>query len=342
MMKKIIPVAKDVLTAVIVILILVSLMFAYTGVWPPMVVIESGSMMHDDSSYGKIGTIDPGDFTFVKKVNDRNDVITYYQGEKIGYETYSNYGDVIIYVKNGAGGTPVIHRAMCWVEVNITDNKTFYDIPELGWYGNESISIHELNIDRYKPSHSGFLTKGDNNNGCDQDPSVGIEDELGRKVELVKPDWIIGKARGEIPWFGGIKLYVDDCSQGTNNAGNVAQDCWVMLGVFIIIIFMVPVAGDYIYDFLSTKKLFQRDQRKVFERREHAFPTTKKLFQRKQRKVFGSQEAAPPALSKKHSRFFVDSQESKIAIMKKGRRKKRIELNRLKKIEYDVNVKNKL
>ena len=42
------PVVKDVLTAVIVILIIVAGMFAYTGVWPPMVVIESGSMMHDD------------------------------------------------------------------------------------------------------------------------------------------------------------------------------------------------------------------------------------------------------------------------------------------------------
>jgi len=43
MLKKMLPIFKDVLTAVIVILIIVAAMFAYTGVWPPMVVIESGA-----------------------------------------------------------------------------------------------------------------------------------------------------------------------------------------------------------------------------------------------------------------------------------------------------------
>ncbi|MBU2565533.1 MAG: S26 family signal peptidase [Candidatus Thermoplasmatota archaeon] len=265
MLKKVLPVVKDVLTAVIVILIIVAAMFAYTGVWPPMVVIESGSMMHDDSSYGKIGAIDPGDFTFVKKVNGRNDVITYYQGEKTGYKTYSDYGDVIVYVKNGVGGTPVIHRAMCWVEVNITDNETFYDVPELDYYHLSAITIAELNLHNYNPNvnHSGFLTKGDANNGCDQDSSAGIEDELGRKVGIVKLEWIIGKARGEIPWFGGIKLSVDDWSGGTNNAGNVAQDCWVMLGISILILFTLPIAADYSFQLLSLKKQEKKKKRKI-------------------------------------------------------------------------------
>lgn len=265
MLKKVLPVVKDVLTAVIVILIIVAAMFAYTGVWPPMVVIESGSMMHDDSSYGKIGTIDPGDFTFVKKINGRNDVVTYYQGEKTGYKTYSNYGDVIVYVKNGVGGTPVIHRAMCWVEVNVTEEGVFYDIPELNYYHISTITITELNLNNYDPNvnHSGFLTKGDANNGCDQDSSAGIEDELGRKVGIVKPEWIIGKARGEIPWFGGIKLSVDDWSSGTNNAGNVAQDCWVMLGVSILILFTLPIAADYSFQLLSVKKQEKKKNIKI-------------------------------------------------------------------------------
>lgn len=265
MLKKMLPVVKDVLTAVIVILIIVAGMFAYTGVWPPMVVIESGSMMHDDSPYGKIGTIDPGDFTFVKKINSRNDIVTYYQGEKTGYKTYSDYGDVIVYVKNGAGGTPVIHRAMCWVEVNITGNGTFYDIPELNYYHLSAITITKLNLHNYDPkvNHSGFLTKGDANNGCDQDSSAGIEDELGRKVETVKLEWIVGKAEGEIPWFGGIKLSVDDWSQGTNNAGNVAQDCWVMLGISILILFTLPIAADYSFQLLSLKKQEKKKKRKI-------------------------------------------------------------------------------
>lgn len=265
MLKKMLPMVKDVLTAVIVILIIVAVMFAYTGVWPPMVVIESGSMMHDDSAYGKIGTIDPGDFAFVKKVNDRNDVVTYYQGKKAGYETYGNYGDVIIYIKNGVGGTPVIHRAMCWVEVNITENGTFYDVPELNYYHLSTITITELNLRDYDPkvNHSGFLTKGDANNGCDQDPSAGIEDGLGRKVEIVKLEWIVGKAQGEIPWFGAIKLSVDDWSTGTNNAGNVAPDCWVMLGVSILILFILPISMDYLLQLISVKKQKKKEKREI-------------------------------------------------------------------------------
>ena len=265
MLKKMLPIFKDVLTAVIVILIIVAVMFAYTGVWPPMVVIESGSMMHDDSPYGKIGTIDPGDFTFVKKVNSRNDIVTYYQGEKTGYKTYSNYGDVIVYVKNGVGGTPVIHRAMCWVEVNITEEGVFYDVPELNYYHLSAITITELNLHNYDPkvNHSGFLTKGDANNGCDQDSSAGIEDELGRKVEIVKLEWIVGKAEGEIPWFGGIKLSVDDWSRGTNNAGNIAQDCWVMLGISVLILFTLPIAADYSFQLLSVKKQEKKKKREI-------------------------------------------------------------------------------
>jgi signal peptidase len=265
MLKKMLPVVKDILTAVIVILIIVAGMFAYTGVWPPMVVIESGSMMHDDSPYGKIGTIDPGDFTFVKKVNSRNDIVTYYQGEKTGYKTYSNYGDVIVYVKNGVGGTPIIHRAMCWVEVNITGNETFYDIPELNYYHLSAITITELNLHNYDPkvNHSGFLTKGDHNNQCDQDAYPSIADNLNRPVELVKVDYIVGKAEGEIPWFGGIKLSVDDWSRGTNNAGNVAQDCWVMLGISVLILFTLPIAADYSFQLLSMKKQEKKKKREI-------------------------------------------------------------------------------
>lgn len=265
MLKKLLPVVKDVLTAVIVILIIVAVMFAYTGVWPPMVVIESGSMMHDDSAYGKIGTIDPGDFTFVKKVNGRNDIVTYYQGERTGYKTYSNYGDVVVYIKNGVGGTPVIHRAMCWVEVNITENGTFYDVPELNYYHLSAITITELNLHNYNPNvnHSGFLTKGDHNTHCDQDAYPSIADNLNKPVELVKLEWIVGKAQGEIPWFGAIKLSVDDWSAGTNNAGNVAQDCWVMLVISVLILFILPISADYLLQLMSVKRQKKKEKRKI-------------------------------------------------------------------------------
>ena len=43
--------------------LLLGSMFLSTGTFPPMVVVESGSMMHDDE--GQIGAIDPGDLVLV-------------------------------------------------------------------------------------------------------------------------------------------------------------------------------------------------------------------------------------------------------------------------------------
>ncbi|MDI6855519.1 MAG: S26 family signal peptidase [Candidatus Thermoplasmatota archaeon] len=415
---------KDLLVASIIILIILTAMYAYTGVWPPIVVIESNSMEHSGAPYGRLGTIDAGDFTFVKKVNGREDIVTYYQGKQRGYTTYGNYGDVIIFLKNGLPGTPLIHRAMVWVELNITyvhlpeeemlgygsgqnidlwyllradrepaqqftptsdfliskvrlyirmesggggtinvvirpdtgndlpddavaltsiatnssasasgvwldfvfservllkagvkywihaacndsvgyawatksadayitgifarkeaeswvkyptydtffyvyGNKTqekiLYDVPELGIFNQSSITIEGL-VNNYKPwfkgeRHSGFITKGDANDCCDQ---------RSRNGELVKVDWIIGVARGELPWFGGIKLLFDDLTTGSSNAGNVRGDCWAMLVVAIALLLAVPTSIDYSYPFIKNKIVAFREQRKIKKKR---------------------------------------------------------------------------
>lgn len=228
---------KDVLVAVIIILIILTGMYAYTRVWPPIVVIESSSMTHENAPYGRVGTIDAGDFTFVKKVNGRSDIVTYYQGRERGYMTYGNYGDVIIFQKNGVPGTtPIIHRAIVWIE----KNSSRYDIPELGWYGNASVDLPEFNLAGYCPNESGFITKGDNNLDCD-------------RHRPVKPEWIIGVARGEIPWFGAIKLLFDDWTQGAHNTQFISQDCWVMLIVSIALIIIIPMGIDFSYPWVNRK-----------------------------------------------------------------------------------------
>src|SRR5437867_4490937 len=80
---------KDVILAIVIVGGVLGGLFVFTGVWPPMVVVESGSMMHAlctapstpsfcDAAvgYGKFGTIDPGDMVFVKKIDKREDVAT--------------------------------------------------------------------------------------------------------------------------------------------------------------------------------------------------------------------------------------------------------------------------
>ena len=75
--------------------ILIGSMWGYTQNWPPMVVVESESMMHAEDS--EVGVIDTGDLVLVKKTSGRGDITTYIEGKKRDYKTYGEYGDVIIY-----------------------------------------------------------------------------------------------------------------------------------------------------------------------------------------------------------------------------------------------------
>ena len=122
-------------------IIFIGSIFIYTGNWPSMVVVESDSMQHsDDEAF--LGVMDTGDMVLVKSIEDEDDVVSYMKGKRIGHETYGEYGDVVIYRKNGyKDTTPVIHRAIIWLEYNVTSNS--FDIPELknhdagddeGWY----------------------------------------------------------------------------------------------------------------------------------------------------------------------------------------------------------------
>ena len=156
--------AKDVGLALGSVLLVFLVTFAYSGNWPPMVVIESGSMEHTDNplyeepGFTHIGTIDTGDLVVVKEAK-KSDIVTYLQGKKTDYKKYGDYGDVIVYYKNGikevdgSPVTPVIHRAMAWVEVleepkdmngdNITD---YYYIPEIETYFGSKIEFSEIGL----------------------------------------------------------------------------------------------------------------------------------------------------------------------------------------------------
>ena len=108
-LKQLPPWVRELLSAVAVVLAVFLLAWGYTGNWPPMVVIESGSMEHDDNplypepGFTHIGAIDTGDLVLVKSA-ERDDIVTYLEGKQTGYKRYGDYGDVIIYYKNGVRG----------------------------------------------------------------------------------------------------------------------------------------------------------------------------------------------------------------------------------------------
>jgi signal peptidase len=243
---------RDILVALLAVLIVLIFLWTYTGQWfqAPMVAIESGSMEHPDNPpFGRIGTIDAGDMVLVQRVYTIDDIITHggnlggAQAEN-GWRSYGDYGDVLIYKPLGRDDTPqIIHRAMCWVDVDKDGDTTKYTIEEYGIFEEETLDIPELGLHNKKPTwtHSGFITMGDNNNVIDQISSIC--------PQPLKLEWISGKARLEIPWLGTINLFFDDLISGKlfsdeSTIGNVHEDCLICLGILITILISIPIILD--------------------------------------------------------------------------------------------------
>ncbi len=114
---------RELLLAGGMIAILVLAMWAHTGSMPPLVVVESSSMVHEPK--GEIGSIDAGDLVLVHSSNGE-DVVTFAEATNssnphYGVENHGMPGDVIIYKRNGEeDSTPIIHRAILEAKANQT------------------------------------------------------------------------------------------------------------------------------------------------------------------------------------------------------------------------------
>ncbi len=260
--KKVIKVAKNLrgfIIAAIVVLMIVGALVLYSGAWPPLVVVESKSMQHS-SAESFIGVIDTGDMVILKKVSSDGEIRTYLDSLADGYQTYGEYGDVIIYKPYGLDSrTPIIHRALLYMEYNSTgggyDIPVLADIPSSMWnvtsglkdwhnlktgivltgIGYNQITVRLdvstiLNNSYFKINNltpfSGLVTLGDNNQGS-TDQIAGI------CLAPVKLDWITGMARGELPWFGLLKLWITGPSPDGPVPENSKTGLFVSLGLLI-------------------------------------------------------------------------------------------------------------
>jgi hypothetical protein len=79
--------------------------------------------------------------------------------------------------------------------------------------------------------HSGFVTMGDNN----FDVGKGITDQFGNLSPLVEPGWVIGVARGMIPWFGALKLAI------AGNSTEVPPQSWQYMGLTLVGLFLAAL-----------------------------------------------------------------------------------------------------
>lgn len=300
---------RDIVAMGLVLLLVVGGVWIYSGQGAsgsPVVAVESGSMMHGpflmgnptaptsfgSPPFGRIGTIDPGDTVIVKRVRTWEDVSPAFGPGSV--RTYGAPGDVVVFARNGvAGETPIIHRAMllvravpegCRIGVDCT-----YVVPAacdagfVSWGGsedqrrycqgaNETFSLHlardglTLDLENFPACgscttfHTSLVTKGDNN------PSADPWD-ISAPVRL---EWIKGKARGELPWLGVVKLAVagnchpagsyredTDPTRGANwqiLRGCAPWDIWTAFGISILVLFGAPMLVDPVRRFVAARR----------------------------------------------------------------------------------------
>ena len=234
---------------------------AYLGNWPPDYAIESNSMQHGPGDH--LGFLNAGDVVFARKV-PTSAIVTYVAGTESGYSTYGEAGDVLVYYPDGqASATPIIHRAilfLVWTGAggyNATDlgslpcstdssSASYYVTQGSGtvdhcadsYLGdNETLMLYNfggrtspLQLNMSSPAlgnHSGFLTLGDNNSEFDQAPTKNGTPAIS---SLVEPGWVVGVARGLIPWFGALQLSV------FGDAGDVSNASWAALQTSAVVV----------------------------------------------------------------------------------------------------------
>ncbi len=265
--------ARDAGVALLLVVLILLMMYGYTGLWPPLVVVESNSMMHGDENISHIGTIDTGDLVLVRKTTRASEIATYMDGIVSGYRSYGDYGDVVIYKPGGTDArTPIIHRAIIYLQFDPANNcyrsASLSGAPSDKWVATDQddtwdrltsvlrifhVGWNDLTVvidvaGLIPTQKDGFITKGDRNVNTDQMLASG---------GLVEVEWIVGKARGEIPWFGLLKLWTTD-SLGSAAPENSVRNLWVSM----ILIVITPVVIDIGLTYKEKRAISKRISKK--------------------------------------------------------------------------------
>jgi signal peptidase len=180
---------RELLQPLAVLAVLGLLLFGATGVWPPMVAVESGSMSPHISKGDLVVITEPARWTATAASGAG--VVT--ARDANGHRQFGSPGDVIVFDTPDWEGPPIIHRAQFHVDAG--EN----------WYDRADRSALPPGVDdcaelRNCPApHAGYITKGDANPYYDQ--------ARGR-VAPVRTRWIRAKASVRIPELGWLRLVV--------------------------------------------------------------------------------------------------------------------------------------
>lgn len=187
---------RELLSSVLVVIAVGVILFAISGIWPPMVAVESGSMEPHMQRGDLVFVMAPHRFPPAAATANTG-VVTYRDATHVEYRKFGDYGDVIVYRPNGANSTPIIHRAHFWV--NASEN----------WYAKADPTAVPgdscTEIPNCPSPHAGFITQGDANPLYDQ--TSGISGP-------VRPAWIKGTAEVRIPYLGYVRLQFSQLTRG--------------------------------------------------------------------------------------------------------------------------------
>jgi signal peptidase len=224
---------KDIIFVIVVVGAISLLSQLALGLWTPMVAVESGSM---------VPNLNIGDIILVQGAS-RTTVIPWDEAEKINYTAFNQPGDVILYRPYGKGSmnlldqfraiigmapgqekaTPIIHRALSYVE---TGEPMWKDGPAAPFSGYITKGDHNDVIDQMAGQVFGMANMSYIDSHRDEIMDIGSDRYLDKNTGLiiyrtenetfvgegisyltpVKQEWVIGVARAKIPLVGYVRL----------------------------------------------------------------------------------------------------------------------------------------
>ncbi len=180
--------SRDLVTGMAIVGVIAALVFAASGVWPPLVAVESDSMEPNIQKGDLVLVVDTDRYVGPGATDDG--IVPQAEGAETGYNTFNKPGNVIVFQPDGGAGTPIIHRAT----LHVQEGEDWTDRANISYLGGVTDCTA---VPDCPAPYDGYVTKGDNNAGYDI-----VQGQSG----MVRSEWIIGKAAFRVPYLGYIRL----------------------------------------------------------------------------------------------------------------------------------------